>query len=128
MTARFAPTPLRADTSKLSTADRLALVKVIEAGRIMNDVFLTQYWSGDWDLHARLQRDASPLGKARQKYFWINKGPWSVLDGFKAFLPGVPAEKPKGALYHLHGFHVSQPSLWIERGAWQGHGDSVPIT
>ncbi|MGH9536829.1 MAG: hypothetical protein ACRD3H_02840, partial [Terriglobales bacterium] len=31
MTARFAPTPLRVDTSKLSAADRQALVKLIEA-------------------------------------------------------------------------------------------------
>ena len=100
MTARFAPTPLRVDTSKLSAADHQALVKLIEAGRIMNHVFLMQYWSGDSALYARLQRDASPLGKARLRYFWINKGPWSVLDDFKAFLPGVPAEKPKGANFY----------------------------
>jgi hypothetical protein len=113
MTARFAPTPLRVDTSKLSTADRQALVKLIEAGRIMNDVFLTQYWSKDSDLHAQLQRDASPLGKARQKYFWINKGPWSVLDGFKAFLPGVPAEKPKGANFYPEDMTKEEFENWV---------------
>ena len=37
MTARFAPTTLRVDTSKLSAGDRQALVKLIEAGRIMNE-------------------------------------------------------------------------------------------
>ena len=113
MTARFAPTPLRVDTSKLSIADRQALVKLIEAGRIMNDVFLTQYWSGDSDLYARLQRDASPLGKARQKYFWINKGPWSLLDGFKAFLPGVPAEKPKGANFYPENMTKEEFETWV---------------
>ena len=35
MTARFAPTTLRVDTSKLSAGDRQTLVKLIEAGRIM---------------------------------------------------------------------------------------------
>jgi hypothetical protein len=100
MTARFAPTPLRVDTSKLSAADRQALVKLIEAGRILNHVFMMQYWSGDLALHARLQKDTTPLGKARLQYFWINKGPWSVLDGFTAFLPGVPAQKPKGANFY----------------------------
>jgi len=100
MTDRFASTPLRVDTSKLSTADRQALVKLIQAGGIMNDIFLMQYWSGNPALYARLQKDTTPLGKVRLQYFWINKSPWSVLDGFKAFLPGVPAEKPMGANFY----------------------------
>ena len=113
MTARFAPTPLRVDTSKLSSADRQALVKLIEAGRIMNDVFLTQYWSGDSDLYARLKRDTTPLGEARLRYFWINKGPWSLLDGFKAFLPGVPAEKPKGANFYPEDMPKAEFENWV---------------
>ena len=44
MTARFAPTPLRVDTSKLSAGDRQALVKLIEAGRLLDNVFMMQYW------------------------------------------------------------------------------------
>src|SRR6202521_6077205 len=93
MTARFAPTTLRVDTSKLSSGDRQALVKLIEAGRIMDDIFLIQYWSGNPALYSRLQKDKTPLGKARLQYFWIDKGPWSALDNFRAFLPGVPTEK-----------------------------------
>src|ERR1700681_1956245 len=100
MTARFAPTTLRVDTSKLSSGDRQALVKLIEAGRIMDDIFMIQYWSGNPALYSRLQKDKTPLGKARLQYFWIDKGPWSFLDNFKTFLPGVPAEKPKGANFY----------------------------
>jgi len=40
MTARFAPTPIRVDTGRLSQGDREALVKLIEAARIYNDIFL----------------------------------------------------------------------------------------
>ena len=104
MTARFAPTTLRVDTSRLSSGDRQALIKLIEAGRIMDDIFMVQYWSGDLALYSRLQKDKTPLGKARLQYFWINKGPWSFLDNFKAFLPGVPAEKPQGGEF-LSGGH-----------------------
>jgi hypothetical protein len=100
MTARFSPTTLRVDTAKLSTGDRQALIKLIEAGRIMDDIFMVQYWSGDPALYSRLQKDKTPLGKARLQYFWINKGPWSFLDNLKAFLAGVPAEKPKGANFY----------------------------
>ena len=92
MTARFAPTQLRVDISKLSAGDRQALAKIIEAARILNDIFMKQYWSGNTALYARLQKDSSALGKARLHYFWINKGPWSALDEFKAFVPGSGEE------------------------------------
>ena len=91
MTARFAPTTLRVDTSKLSSGDRQALVKLIEAGRIMDDIFMVQYWSGDPALYSRLQKDKTPLGKARLHYFDLNKGPWSELDGQIGFLADAPS-------------------------------------
>jgi peptidase M49-like protein len=112
MTARFAPTPLRVDTSRLSAGDRQALVKLIEAARLLDNVFMMQYWKGDTGLYARLQRDKTPLGKARLRYFWINKGPWSVLDGYKAFLPGVPPEKPRGANFYPEDMTGAQFESW----------------
>src|SRR6476661_8767315 len=113
LTKRYAPTSLRVDTSKLSTGDRQALVKLIEAGRIMNDIFLVQYWTGNPALYARLQKDTTPPGKARLRYFWINKSPWSALDNFKAFLPGVPAEKPKGANFYPEDMTREEFETWV---------------
>src|SRR5439155_402385 len=80
MTTRFAPPQLRVDISRRSAGDRQALAKIIEATRILNDIFMKQYWSGNTALYARLPKDSSALGKARLHYFWINKGPWSALD------------------------------------------------
>ena len=113
MTARFTPTPLRVDISSLSSGDRQALVKLIEASRILNDVFLQQYWSGNQALYARLQRDKSPLGKARLHYFWLNKGPWSILDANQAFLPGVPAHKLPGANYYPEDMSKQDFEQWV---------------
>ena len=113
MTARFAPTPLRVDTSRLSSSDQQAVVKLIEAARIVNDIFLMQYWSGDSALYAKLQKDTTPLGRARLHYFWINKGPWSVLDEFKPFLPDVPAEKPKGANFYPEDMTRQDFETWV---------------
>jgi Peptidase family M49 len=113
MTARFTPTPLRVDTSKLSEGDRQALVKLIESARILDETFMQQYWSGDQALYDRLQKDKTPLGQARLHYFWINKSPWSVLDGFKAFVPGVPAEKPKGANFYPEDMTKEQFESWV---------------
>lgn len=100
MAARFAPTPLRVDTSRLSSGDQKALVKLIEAARILNPIYMNQLWSGDLALYKKLQADKTPLGQARLHYFWINKGPWSDLDEFRAFIPGVPARKPLGANFY----------------------------
>ena len=56
MIARFQPTELRVDVSKLSPGDRQALGKLIEAARVLNDIFLTQMWSGN---HALVRQAAA---------------------------------------------------------------------
>ena len=113
MTARFSPTPLRVDTSRLSSGDRQALVKLIAAARILDDVFLQQLWDGNRVLSARLQKDTTPLGKARSHYFWLNKGPWSEIDEFKAFLPGVPGRKPPGANFYPENMTKEAFERWF---------------
>ena len=114
MAARFAPTPLRVDTSRLSPGDQQAMVKLIQAARLLNDVFLKQFWSGNTALYAKLQKDPTPLGKARLHYFWINKGPWSELDEYAAFLPGVPPHKPLGANFYPDDMAKQEFETWAD--------------
>jgi hypothetical protein len=113
MTSRFAPTPLRVDTAKLSAGDEQALVKLIEAARILNDVFMRQMWSGNVALYSRLQKDTTPLGKARLHYFWLNKSPWSDIDDYKAFLPGVPPRKLPGANFYPENMSKEDFESWL---------------
>ena len=114
MTARFAPTELNVDISNLSAGDRKALVKLVEAARLIDDIFMMQYWSGDLALYAKLQKDTSPLGKARLHYFWINKSPWSELDNNTAFLPGVPEHKLPGANFYPESMTKEQFESWVK--------------
>ena len=114
MTARFAPTEIRVDTSSLTPGDHRALGKLVEASRLIDDIFLTQVWSGNHALYARLKRDATPLGKARLEYFWINKSPWSALDGNTAFLPGVPPRKLPGANFYPEDMTRDEFEAWIK--------------
>ena len=114
MIARFTPTELRADISKLSTGDRQALAKLIEASRMLDDIFLNQLWSGNQTLYAKLRRDTTPLGKARLHYFWINKGPWSSLDDGIAFLPGVPEKKLPGANFYPEDMTRAEFEAWVK--------------
>jgi hypothetical protein len=113
MAARFAPTPLQVDTSALSAADKRALVKLIEAARVVNRLFMQQLWSGDLALYQKLQQDRSELGQARLHYFLINKGPWSEIDEYKAFLPGVPGKKPAGANFYPEGMTKGEFEAWV---------------
>src|SRR5476649_2035609 len=77
MAARFAPTDISADLSKLSDADRRVLAKLVEASKIVDALFLRQVWAGNDAMLLDLARDQSPEGRARLHYFQINKGPWS---------------------------------------------------
>src|SRR5205807_7792949 len=114
MSARFAPTPLEVDTSKLSADDQKALIKLVQAARVVNHIFMNQFWSGDVALYQKLQQDKSPLGRERLHYFWINKGPWSEIDGHKAFLPGVPSKKPAGANFYPEDMTKEEFESWIK--------------
>jgi hypothetical protein len=114
MAARFAPVNLEVDLSGLSAGDKKALAKLVEAARIVNPLFMRQFWSGDLALYQKLQQDKTPLGKARLHYFWINKGPWSEIDEHKAFLPGVPAKKPAGANFYPEDMTKEEFEAWAK--------------
>jgi hypothetical protein len=113
MASRFAPTAMRVETTNLTVADRQALAKLVEAARIFDQIFLKQLWSGNTELYARLQKDKTPLGKARLRYFWINKGPWSDIDEYKAFLPAVPPRKPMGANFYPVDMTKDDFERWV---------------
>ena len=111
---RFAPTVLTADASRLSTGDRRALAKIIEAAKLMDPLYLKQVWSGNPALLARLQRDKSASGSARLHYFRINVGPWSRLDGNEPFIEGVPGQKPHHANYYPDDMTKEEFNTWVQ--------------
>src|SRR5947209_6689213 len=114
MSARFAPVRLQYDEGGLSSGDRQALPKLVEAARVLNFVFMDQLWSGDRALYEKLQKDATRMGKQRLHYFWLNKGPWSDLDGHTAFLPGVPERKPLGANFYPEDITKEEFEGWLK--------------
>ncbi len=115
MIARFAPAELRVDTSTLSAGDRQALAKLLEAARVLDDIFYTQLWSGNAALRSQLVKDTSPLGKARLHYFELNRGPWSDLDDHQAFLPGVPPKKLPGANFYPEDLSRDEFETWVAK-------------
>jgi hypothetical protein len=114
MKARFAPTEMHVDISSLSAGDKKALVKLIQAARVYDELFLVQRWSGNLALFAKLKKDTTPLGKARLEYFWLNKGPWSEIDDHQAFLPDVPAKNPPGANFYPEDMSKAEFEAWVK--------------
>jgi hypothetical protein len=85
---------LTADLSALTANQRTMLGKLIDASKIMDDLFWQQAFGEDkQQFLARL-----PQGKTRQ-FADINYGPWDRLKGDEVFLTGFAA-KPAGAQFY----------------------------
>lgn len=112
--ARFAPTVITADVTKLSANDRKALDKIIAAARLFDPLYIRQVWSGNEALQKKLEADRSPLGKLRLHYFLINKGPWSQLDDNSSFLAEAPAAKPANAGHYPDDMTKEEFTSWVE--------------
>ena len=113
MAARFAPTPMRVDVSRLSPGDQQALVKLLQAAQVVDTIFLKQLWSGNPTMLAKLRKETTPLGKAQMHYFWLNKGPWGDLDDGRAFLAGAPAQKLPGANFYPEDMAKDDFERWL---------------
>ena len=111
--ARFAPTTLTADVSKLPAKDRQALEKIIEAAKWLDPLFRIQVWSGNQALEKKLLADKTPAGRQRLHYFLINDGPWSRLDNNEPFIDGVPKEQPAGANYYPEDMTKDEFNSWV---------------
>jgi hypothetical protein len=113
MAARFAPTDITADVSRLSPNDRRVLAKLVDASKIIDALFLRQVWSGNDAMLLDLVADQTPEGRARLHYFLINKGPWDRLDHYRAFVPGAP-KKPEGANFYPEGASKAELERWMQ--------------
>jgi hypothetical protein len=111
--SRFAPTTLTANTARLSAGDRKALNKIIEAARLLDPLFLRQVWSGNDELHRKLEADKSAVGRQRLHYFLINDSPWSRLDENEPFIEGVPRQKPPHANFYPDDITKDEFNSWL---------------
>ena len=129
MTARFAPAEIGADLSALPDNERKALARLVDAGRIMDAIFLRQVWGGNDAMLQELARlaaspatsgrggpagpRASRAAAARLHYFLINKGPWDRLDHNRPFVPGAPP-KPPAANFYPAGATKEDVQHWLD--------------
>ena len=90
---QFKKVRLTTDISVLSDTEKAMLPKMIEAAKIMDELF----WYEAYGYNEALFNSISD--PATLEFVKINYGPWERLNGNKPFLPGV-GEKPAGANFY----------------------------
>ncbi|KAF3795884.1 Nudix hydrolase 3 [Nymphaea thermarum] len=85
---RYASITLDAELSGLSKGDMDALVFIIKAAKVIDEIFYSQVWASNPTLRDWLKEHAvlSSLDRLKWENYSINKSPWSVLDENGAFL------------------------------------------
>ncbi len=84
---------LTADLSVLSDDQRKMVGDLIDAAKIMDDLFWRQAYGNKDELLSRIE------DPDLKKYVEINYGPWDRLNGNTSFIEGIGA-KPKGATFY----------------------------
>ncbi|GGD65151.1 dipeptidyl-peptidase 3 family protein [Lacimicrobium alkaliphilum] len=90
----YHPVSLTADLSSLTDNQREMLGVLIDASKIMDDLFWQQAFDGD-----KQEFLSSVQDKKVRQFADINYGPWDRLNADKPFLSGVD-EKPAGAQFY----------------------------
>ncbi|AKE51843.1 dipeptidyl-peptidase 3 family protein [Kangiella geojedonensis] len=105
----YAPFTLTSDLSHLSDNQREMIALLIDAGKIMDNLFWKQAFG---DKEALLSSIDNPKAKT---FAEINYGPWDRLDNNKPFISGYDA-KNKGAEYYPDDMTVTEFENWDQAG------------
>ena len=90
----YAEFTLTADLGDLTEGQRQMIPILIEASKIMDDLFWRQAYGDDYDAWLETIDDADA-----RRFAEFNYGPWDRLDDNRAFIDGVGA-KPPGANFY----------------------------
>jgi hypothetical protein len=102
--AKLAPVDIVYDATILSAPEKQALAKLVEAARLMDEVFLRQVWEGNVPMRDQLTTAANTDGPNKLlaqdllHFFNLNAGPWLRLDHDRPFIGSTP--KPAGGGFY----------------------------
>lgn len=105
----YAPVVLEADLSSLSDNQRQMIVKLIEASKIMDDLFWLQAYGEPGPLLREINDEQA------RRFAEINYGPWDRLAGDKPFLEDA-GEKPLGANFYPEDMTREEFEAWDQPG------------
>jgi len=115
---KYAQVKISIDRSVLSQAEMDALEKLVQAGGVMDEIFLRQVWSGNEAMRDQLRKGAAKDGSDKEvmgdlyHFFRINFGPWDRLEEDAPFIGSLP--KPPGANFYPEGLTTEQFDAWVK--------------
>lgn len=109
--AQFSPTPLEEDLSALSPKDRQVLDKLVEASKLMNEIFLRQAWAGNAELRQQIADWTGGTKGAARQYFELNAGPFDRQDERKPFIGTF--RHPPGAGFYPEDLTKEDFEAWV---------------
>ncbi|MBN2610611.1 MAG: Zn-dependent hydrolase [Bacteroidales bacterium] len=89
----FAPFTLTTDITKLSDKEKEMIPILIEAAKLMDDIFWQEAYGDKEELLSKI------TDENEKKFVMINYGPWERLNDNKPFIEGY-GEKPLGANFY----------------------------
>ena len=113
LAARLAPVDLTANITALPPAERVALARLIEASKLMDALFLRQVWAGNAALLIDLQRDTTPLGRARLRAFMRTRGRGRASTRTSRSCPAC-GPKPPAANFYPAGATKAEIEAWLK--------------
>lgn len=116
--AKFAPTELTADLSGLSAEDRQAVGHLVQAARLMDEIFLRQVSQENDQLRQTLTANDGDQVELVRAYFGINFGPWDRLEENEPFVGEEP--RPDGAGYYPTDLTKEEFESWVEKNPGDG--------
>lgn len=107
--ARYAAFECTADLSHLTEKERASLKQLVQAGKLLDQLYLRQAWSGNEALQKKLQEQGD---REKMLLFDMYKGPWASEDDDVPFIEGVPA-RPKGGNFYPEDMTKPEFEAWL---------------
>lgn len=101
----YATVKLTTDLSALSQEDRQIIPLLIEAAKIMDEIFWIQSWGDRESLLSNIEDETA------KAYAKINYGPWDRLNGNRPFVTNV-GTKPEGASFYPPDMTKEEFEAW----------------
>jgi hypothetical protein len=109
---QYVPVEINYDDSALSEGDKAALLKLVQAAKLMDEIFLRQVYSKNPQIHKALVGSDNPDYVVLHDYFDINFGPFDRLNGDEPFI-NTDEQKPAGANYYPEDMTKEEFENWI---------------
>jgi hypothetical protein len=115
---KYAQVDIAVDKTVLSEPEMEALRKLVQAGGVMDEIFLRQVWEGNVELRKWLAYRAGADGEDKElmadmyHFFRINFGPWDRLEEDAPYVGALP--KPAGANFYPTDLTEADFNAWLE--------------